>query len=147
MIDKLGQRFQWILSCSISFCGCMMMRLNDKYHWSNILPLICIFAYNIGFGLGIGSIPWLIVLDLFEEEVREIGNTICVELNWCFAFLLVMVFPSMLGSIGMFGSMIFFAVVCIFGLCIGIFFMKKHDNVQVNNVEDDDNSDPSELSA
>lgn len=82
MIDKLGQRFQWILSCSISFCGCMMMRLNDKYHWSNILPLICIFAYSIGFGLGIWSISWLIALDLFDEEVKEIGNTICVELNW-----------------------------------------------------------------
>lgn len=58
-----------------------------------------------------------------------------------------MVFPSMLSSIGMFGSMMLFAVVCIFGLCLGVFFMKKHENVEISNVKDDDNSDPTELSA
>lgn len=135
MIDKLGSRFQFILSCSVSFFGTFIMGLNDKYKWSNILPLICIFTYNIGFGLGLSSIPWLMVLDLFDDQVRETGNTICVVSNWCMAFLIVMVFPMMVSSIGMFGSMLLFAAVCAAGVLFGVFLMPKHDIRKVEDIE------------
>ena len=72
MIDKIGQRNKWFITTILSFVGCFVMAINDKFRWSNILPLICIFTYNFGFGLGLSSIPWFLVFDLFDDQVREI---------------------------------------------------------------------------
>lgn len=120
-----------------------MMALNDKFKWSNILPLICIFTYNFGFGLGLGSIPWFLVFDLFDEQVREIGNTICVVSNWSFAFIIVMLFPSMKESLGMFGVMMLFAAVCFIAIIFGIFFVHnaiKNEGEEVENLDSAESS-------
>ena len=143
MIDKIGQRNQWFITTSLSFIGCFMMALNDKFKWSNILPLICIFTYNFGFGLGLGSIPWFLVFDLFDEQVREIGNTICVVSNWSFAFIIVMLFPSMKESLGMFGVMMLFAAVCFIAIIFGIFFVHnaiKNEGEEVENLDSAESS-------
>ena len=150
IVDKLGQRFVWLLSSSISFAGTFIMALNDKFNWSNVLPLICIFVYNFGFGLGLGPIPWFVVLQLFPEEVREGGNTICVVSNWIFAFIIVMVFPTMRDSMGMFGVMLFFACVCFLAIIFGVFLIKdpepdeqqeKDSNIDQTDTETDEKDD------
>ena len=136
IVDKLGQRFLWLLSSSISFVGIFfLIALNNKFNWSSVLPLVCIFIYNFGFGLGLGPIPWFIVLQLFPEDVREAGNTVCVVSNWVFAFVIVMVFPSMKKSRGMFGVMIFFAVICLLSIVFGIFYIKNPPKIE--NVENE----------
>ncbi|KAK8872124.1 glucose import [Tritrichomonas musculus] len=143
MVDKCGRKFVWLLSSSFSFVGCFIMALNEKFEWSNILPLVCIFVYNFGFGLGLGPIPWFIVLELFDDEVREAGNTICVVFNWIFAFVIVMSFPEMKKSMGMFGVMIFFSVVCILAILFGLIIIKDNRKELTENEQDyiDEKSD------
>lgn len=115
------------------------MSLNEKFHWSNIAPLVCIFVFGFGFGLGLGPIPWYMVLELFDADVREIGNTICVVSNWMFAFLIVMVFPEMKKSMGIFGVMLFIAIMCILAFLFGLFIIKDKQNEPSN--EDDGSID------
>lgn len=140
MIDKFGQKFMFFLSTSVSFVGCFLMALNDKFKLSNILPLICIFIYNFGFGLGLGSIPWFLVFDLFDEDAREIGNTICVVSNWSFAFIIVMLFPFMKEAMGMFGDMMFFAIVCFVASIFGLIFVKNTEKIEPADVENIESS-------
>ena len=128
IVDKLGQKFVWILSSVISFIGTFLMALNDKFNWSSFFPLICIFIYNFGFGLGLGPIPWFVVLQFFPENVRESGNTICVISNWVFAFIIVMIFPFMKKSMGMFGVMMLFAIICFLSILFGAFYIKNPEN-------------------
>lgn len=145
LVDKLGRRFVWVLSSSLSFVGCFIMALNEKFGWSTILPLICIFVYNFGFGLGLGPIPWFVVLELFDPDVREVGNTICVVFNWIFAFVIVMSFPEMKDSMTMFGVMLFFSAVCILAIFFGLFLIKEPGNATLDENEDEHNDDDSIL--
>lgn len=142
-IDKLGQKLQWSISASLASIGCILMALGDKYNWSPYLPLASIFIYNIGFGFGLNSIPWIIAFQLFSPEVRETGSTLCVVSNWCFAFLIVMIFPSIKASIGMFGAMIVFAVDCAVAAVYGLVFIKNvdtnNDGAEVSNLDESDN--------
>lgn len=150
LMDKLGRKVVWLLSSGICAAGCLIMGLNEKFDWSNVLPLICIFVYQLGFGLGLGPIPWFIVAELFEADVRPAANTACVISNWVFAFIIVMVFPEMKKSMKMFGSMIFFFVICVLSVLFGIFVVKEpskdvsEDNVSENGDEDSD-SKPTSL--
>ncbi|KAK8843734.1 glucose import [Tritrichomonas musculus] len=115
----------------------------DKYNWSPYLPLASIFIYNIGFGFGLISIPWIIAFHLFSPEVRETGNALCVVSNWCFAFLIVMISPSIKASIGLFGAMIIFAVDCAVAAVYGLVFIKNVDTnnegAEVSNLDESDN--------
>ena len=142
LVDKIGRKLVWLISSCISFVGCFIMSLNEKFNWSTILPLICIFVFGLGFGLGLGPIPWYMVLELFEPDVREIGNTICVVSNWMFAFIIVMVFPEMNKSMGIFGVMLLFAIICVFAFIFGLFIIKdkqkdlsQEDEGSIENTE------------
>ena len=61
IIDRIGRRITWIVSCSMIVVFLLIFALNVKFNWSTILPLICIFLYQLGFGLGMGPIPWFII--------------------------------------------------------------------------------------
>lgn len=123
IIDKIGRKVTWIISCSIIVCSLLMFALNCKYDWLSILPLICIFVYMFGYGLGIGPIPWFIIPEYFTDEVRAQATTIAVSANWLFTFLTILIWPYMNVGLGMFGSLLLFmgvsALAIIFGaLCI-----------------------------
>lgn len=141
LMDKLGRKIVWLLSSGICLVGCFIMGLNEKFNWSNVLPLICIFVYQLGFGLGLGPIPWFIVSELFEADVRPAANTVCVVSNWVFAFVIVMVFPEMKKSLKMFGSMMFFSVVCVLSLLFGIFVVKEPSKEVSEDAVSEDNED------
>lgn len=141
MIDKLGHRVQWIISTLITFLGCLLMGLNEIFNWSNYLSLISIFIFNIGFGLGMGSIPWFLVFTLFDDQNRESGNTICVLSNWFFSFLIVMIFPTMLQYMKMSGSMIFFAIICLISAFFGGYFIKPVSDKVVEDLSDNEEED------
>ncbi|KAK8886643.1 glucose import [Tritrichomonas musculus] len=145
LMDKLGRKVVWLLSSGICCAGCLIMALNEKFHWSVVLPLICIFVYQLGFGLGLGPIPWFIVSELFEADVRPAANTVCVVSNWVFAFVIVMVFPEMKESMKMFGSMIFFFIVCVLSILFGIFVVKEPSKeVSEDAISEQDNDQSSD---
>ena len=66
-VERLGRRIVWIISSAVCALGLILLALNEKFHWSNIAPLVCIFVF--GFGLGLGPIPWYMVLELFDADV------------------------------------------------------------------------------
>ncbi|KAK8842200.1 glucose import [Tritrichomonas musculus] len=106
-VERLGRRIVWIISSAVCAVGLLLLALNEKFNWSTVLPVVCIFIYFLGFGYGIGSICWFIVSEIFEADVRSAANSVCVITNWAFSFVMVMVFPSMKKSMKMFGVSIF----------------------------------------
>lgn len=147
IIDKIGRRITWIISCSMIVVFLFIFALNDKNNWSNVLPLICIFLYQLGFGLGMGPIPWFIIPEYFNDDVRSTATMIVVASNWIFAFVIIFVWPAMNKGIGMFWSLMFFMFVTIGAIVFGIFcihepkFSMNQDEVDGYkfDIEDEEN--------
>ena len=141
-IEKAGQRVIWIISSATCAVGLLLLALNEKFHWTTVLPVICIFIYNFGYGLGIGPIPWFIVSELFDVDTRASANSFCILCNWAFAFIMVMVFPEMKDSMGMFGVSLFFFAVCIFSILFGIFMIPNPSKIdETPNKDQNDQMD------
>lgn len=141
-VEFLGRRIVWIISSAICGVGLLLYALNEKFNWSNVLPVVCIFLYYFGFGYGIGSISWFIVSEVFDVEARAAANSVCVISNWIFAFVLVMAFPSMKKTMGMFGTSILFFVICILSIVFGFFAIpepKIKEKVVISEDQIDDN--------
>ncbi|KAK8898433.1 glucose import [Tritrichomonas musculus] len=121
IIDKIGRRITMIASCSMIAIFLLIFALDVKYNWSNVLPLICIFLYQLGFGLGMGPIPWFIIPEYFNDDVRSTATMIVVASNWIFSFIIIFVWPYMNDGLGMFGSLIFFLCISICAIIFLVF--------------------------
>lgn len=125
MVDKLGRKMVWIISSVICAAGLILMALHSKFHWGAIFPLICIILYIVGFGLGLGPVPWYVIPEFFTPDVRPAANSICVLSNWVFGFIMVFAFPAMKKSMKDFGCFLFFGAICVFSIFFGIFKIKN----------------------
>ena len=123
----------------------LIFALNTKYDWSTVLPLICIFLYQLGFGLGMGPIPWFIIPEYFNDDVRSMATMVVVASNWIFAFVIIFVWPAMKNGMGMFGSLLFFMFISVGAIIYGIFCIhepKQHgDEEQLRKVSQENNKE------
>lgn len=128
LMDKLGRKICWMVSNSTIVIFLLIFALNTKYEWSTVLPLVCIFLYQLGFGLGMGPIPWFIIPEYFDDDVRSMATTIASASNWIFSFCIIFVWPAMKSGLGMFGSLLFFMSVTVGSVIFGIFCIHEPKN-------------------
>lgn len=136
LVDKLGRKVCWIISSSVAAVALLMMALNEKVHMSPVVPLIAALLYQVGFGLGLGPIPWFLIPEYFPISVRSRANMICVCSNWIFSFLIVLVFPSMKEGMTFFGALMFFMAVLVISLLFGIFQVSEPKTSNDQDVDD-----------
>lgn len=125
IVEKIGLKITWIVSCIIIVISLLIFALNSQFYWSNILPLITIFFFQLGFGLGIGPIPWFIIPEYFNAYLRSKASAITVALNWLFAFVTVEIWPLLIKSVKMMGLFLFFSGISVAALPFGVLCIKK----------------------
>lgn len=139
VMDRLGRRMVWIISCAILIVFLFIFMLYDRYQWnSSILPLVCIFFYEFGFGVGMGPIPWFIIPEYFDDEIRPLATSIVSSANWIFSFIVIVSFPSMKQKMHLWGTMIVYLIVTIGGLIFGIVYVS--DPNKIDDQDFDQNS-------
>lgn len=149
IIDKLGRKNVWCISSASAAVFLLIFALNEKFNWSKVLPLIMIFLYQLGFGLGLGPIAWFLVSEYFNDDSRSTATMICTIANWVFSFIIILAFPQMQSSMGLFGTLMLFFVVCVGSLFFGIFLIKEPEKIDLksesNSTKSDENNSNDEL--
>ncbi|KAK3866857.1 hypothetical protein Pcinc_027635 [Petrolisthes cinctipes] len=64
------------------------------------LPLTFLIIYFIGFCLGFGTIPWLLMSELFSPAVRDAASGLVIMVNWIVSFGITFVFQPLQDSVG-----------------------------------------------
>ena len=78
-----------------------------------VLPLIEIILYILFFGLGVGTVPWLLLGELCPVKVKGITSGVVACAAFGTVFILVKIFPLMLQVLGQHGTYFLFAMVCV----------------------------------
>ena len=78
-----------------------------------VLPLIEIVLYILFFGLGVGTVPWLLLGELSPVKVKGITSGVVACAAFGTVFVLVKLFPLMLQVLGQHGTYFMFAMVCV----------------------------------
>jgi MFS family permease len=81
--------------------------------WS---PVICLTFYIIGFSLGWGPIPMLIMSEIFPARGRGTAGAIAIFFNWLTAFFITNQFLTLQDLLGQAGVFCFFALCCMFAV-------------------------------
>ncbi|KAL2921121.1 Hexose carrier protein HEX6 [Bienertia sinuspersici] len=107
IVDKCGRRALLIFGgalmfiCQLAIGVILARQLGDhggisKEYAYLVLVLICI--YVAGFGVSWGPLGWLVPSEIFQLEIRSIGQSITVAVNFVFTFIVAQTFLAMLCS-------------------------------------------------
>lgn len=100
IMEKANRRFYLILS-STSMLICLTS-LGVYFHFKSIvvsynglgmLPIASAVLFMIGFSIGYGPVPWMIMAELFPSEIKGIASGLAVLINWSSAFIVTFTFP------------------------------------------------------
>ncbi|MCK2047167.1 MULTISPECIES: sugar porter family MFS transporter [Chromohalobacter] len=94
------------------------LKLSDS---NGVLALIAANAYVFFFNSSWGPVMWVMLGEMFPNQVRGSGLAIAGLFQWVSNFAITMTFPIMLASIGLTGAYSFYAICAV----ISIFFVIK----------------------
>lgn len=110
VVDRLGRRI--LLLASIATMGVCNVLLGVYFYLKHEngddsvsdlgwLPVFALCLYIIGFSLGMGPIPWLMVGELFAPDVKGVAGSAAGSSSWIFAFAVTKSFASIAAAINL----------------------------------------------
>eukprot|EP01080_Neovahlkampfia_damariscottae_P001664 gene1664-434_t len=131
LIEKLGRKILLLVSeiwafffyiiLSISF---ILTYYQIAVQVMNVVTVISVVMFIIGFAIGLGPIPWVMTSELFPDDVRGFISSCLLALNWSIVFLVGLTFDSMDSLIKPF-TFIPFTIVIGVSIVISIFFVSE----------------------
>ncbi|XP_052082863.1 solute carrier family 2, facilitated glucose transporter member 1-like [Mytilus californianus] len=105
MIEKLGRRPLLLFPMGLMALSFIVLTifhnlqyntsLQDSRHIFAIIGIIAMHTYVIGFAVGLGPIPFIVVGEIFRQEPRAAAMSLSLTFNWICNFILMMVFRFM----------------------------------------------------
>lgn len=125
IIDKAGRRILLLISSFFMVITSTLMgvyfqmQADDPESVKSIgwLPITSILVFIVFFSIGFGPVPWLIMAELFTEDVKSVAGSIAGTSNWFSAFLVTLLFPILKNAIGSAATFWIFA-----GIAVVAFF-------------------------
>lgn len=129
LIDRLGRKILLYASSvsmiiSLFFLGGFFYMKNNAMDVSGLfglVPLLSFVVYVIGFSLGFGPIPWLMMGEILPAKIRGSAASVATSFNWTCTFIVTKVFQDVIRLIGQEGTFWLFGGICI----VGLVFVKK----------------------
>ncbi|EDW09932.1 facilitated trehalose transporter Tret1 [Drosophila mojavensis] len=143
IIDRAGRRILLLVSAFfMAITTCLMgvyfqMRDSDPNSVASIgwLPITSILVFIIFFSIGFGPGPWLVMAELFTEDVKSVAGSIAGTSNWFSAFLVTKLFPILKNSIGSGPTFWIFCGIAIFGFVYVLIFVPETKGKTINEIQ------------
>ncbi|XP_046344789.2 solute carrier family 2, facilitated glucose transporter member 8-like [Haliotis rufescens] len=121
LMDRAGRRKLLIIAGIIMSASLFIFGLYYKLQASNSLsstmntwlPVCSLMIYIVGFSLGWGPIPMLVMSEIFPSRARGAASSIAILGNWLVAFVVTKEFMTMQTILGQDGTFYLFAMFCL----------------------------------
>ncbi|XP_038051873.1 solute carrier family 2, facilitated glucose transporter member 8-like [Patiria miniata] len=99
------------------------------------LSLVSIIIYIIGFSIGWGPIPWLIMSEIFPTKARGAASAIAAATNWLFAFIVTKTFTQLEDGLTRQGTFWLYAGVCVVSVIFVLFLVPETKGKTLEEIE------------
>ncbi|KAI0244789.1 Bifunctional purine biosynthesis protein PurH [Massospora cicadina] len=131
-IDRLGRK----LLLLIALFGTSVMSLAVVFgsvYQSLGLSVGGVVLFVGFFAIGLGSVPWLIMPEIFPTRTLAAASALCMGLNWMCNFVVSLVFPSLNSALGSY-TFVVFAVINAFGFFFTLLFVPETKGRSVEEI-------------
>jgi len=109
-IDKVGRRFLYLIGSMGMAVTLVLLAMSFYMKMDGIFTLICIMLFIAFFASCIGPVFWTLVSEIFPNSIRGKAVAFASFTQWIFNFLVVLLFPHFLSSVGGAGTFLFLAL-------------------------------------
>ncbi|KAK4596085.1 hypothetical protein RGQ29_014239 [Quercus rubra] len=125
LIEKFGRRTLLMVSVTGECLGCFLTGLSfvlqNLNWWMEATPTLMLsgmVVFEVSYSLGIGSIPWIIISEIFPINIKGSAGSICNAVNWFCTWLVSFTFNFLVewspaGTFFIYGSISFLGVLFI----------------------------------
>lgn len=125
LMDRVGRRTLHLLGLGGMFVFSILitvsLALTHLAEWVKVANVVVSLLYVVFFAIGPGSIPWLIVAELFSQGPRPAAISLSVLVNWVANFAVGYAFPSMQEGLGDYSFLPFTGCIAVFGIFLFIY--------------------------
>lgn len=140
-MDKLPRKLMLIIGGSGMGIALLVMGTTLKFATHGLLPgiisVISCTVYVAFYCFSWSGVTWVLIGEVFPLNIRGLGASLCSSVNWIANMLVSVTFPTMLATIGLGYSFIFYAVICVIAVwvCHAKFMETKGKSLE--EIEDD----------
>lgn len=91
------------------------------FYLYSFLPLLSLMVFMVGFSIGFGSIPFLLMGELFPTKQRGILSSFAGSFNLLIMFTVIITYHPLEESISTEGTFYLYALLCFLGVIFVIF--------------------------
>lgn len=99
-IDKVGRRLLYLIGSMGMAVTLVLLAISFYLNMDGIFTLICIMLFIAFFASCIGPVFWTLVSEIFPNRIRGKAVAFASFTQWIFNFLVVLLFPHFLASVG-----------------------------------------------
>jgi sugar porter (SP) family MFS transporter len=120
LMDKINRKKMLVFGATGMGLSLLVMSITLKFnigsHASAIISAIALTVYVAFYSATWAPVTWVLIGEVFPLNIRGLGTSLCSATNWAANMLVSLTFPTMLSSMGLSNSFIFYAVIC--AICI-----------------------------
>ena len=141
VVDRAGRRPLWLVSSLVMVAANIWMGL--VFHWQITGPVVlaAVFLCAIPHSFALGSLPWLMMSEIFPTRIRARAVAITTTFIWTVCFLAQYLFPviaglseKLIGSIG--GAFWLSAVICGLAFLFGLWMLPETKGRTLEQIAD-----------
>ncbi|XP_034479517.1 facilitated trehalose transporter Tret1-like [Drosophila innubila] len=139
MVDKSGRRVLLLISAILMCLTTLMMGLDFHYlKDANVgwLPVFSTCLFMVGFSMGFGPVPWLVIGEMFAEDMKPLLGSIVGVCNWLFAFCITKCFPICLDIFGGAATFWLFAIISFLACVFIILLVPETKGKTLNEIQE-----------
>jgi sugar porter (SP) family MFS transporter len=130
VVDRAGRRPLWLVSSLLMVAANVLMGLVFHLHVTGPLVLGAVFLCAIPHSFALGSLPWLMMSEIFPTRIRARAAAITTTFIWAVCFLAQYLFPvlagvskTLIGSIG--GAFWISGGICVLAFLFGLWLLPE----------------------
>lgn len=116
LVEKFGRKPLLVISLTvIALSQSLLMaclKIGETPRWVPYLSIASTYSIVIGYGIGLGSIPWFLTSEMVPQNAKPTVQSVAVGVHWSMVFLIALSFPPLAGALGYF-VFLFYIVSCV----------------------------------
>lgn len=132
LVDRIGRKILMLVSTGGSAVFLvstgvfsLMVEWGFDMEAFDMVPVVGLSCYVFFSAIGMLTVPYIYVAEIFPQRLRRIACAICVSTISACAIIQLKTFPLMLACIGLHGCMFVYASVAAFGMVFTVFVMDE----------------------
>jgi MFS transporter, SP family, arabinose:H+ symporter len=134
-IDKIGRRTLYLIGSMGMVVTLVMLAISFYLKMEGMFTLICILLFIAFFASCIGPVFWTLVSEIFPNRIRGKAVAFASFTQWIFNFLVVLLFPHFLASVGGTKTFLFLALMSLLQLLFTYLFVPETKGKSLEEIE------------